>query len=337
MPKAARPSRHAAPHAASSRAPPPAASAGAGPDRVVRTLVSANTGLGQHFLKNPAIVGSIVERSNLRPTDVVLEIGPGTGNMTVRLLEAAKKVVAVELDPRMVREVLKRVEGTEHERHLQLIQGDVLKTPLPFFDVCVANIPYNISSPLVFKLLAHRPFFRCAVILLQEEFALRLSASPGDELYCRLSVNTQLLARVEQLMKVGRNNFRPPPKVESRVVRIVLRNPPPPVDFTEWDGLVRLLFNRKHKTCRAILTAKPVLRLLEDNYRTFMAMQAGGGEGNVGEDGATAMAGDTPDMKGLVERVLAEQEATEKRAARMDQDDFLALLAAFNANGVHFT
>ena len=81
--------------------------------------------------------------------------------------------------------------------------------------------------------------FRCAVMMFQEEFALRLTARPGEALYCRLSVNTQLLAKVDQLMKVGRNNFRPPPKVESRVVRIELRNPPPPVNFTEWDGMVR--------------------------------------------------------------------------------------------------
>ena len=108
----------------------------------------------------------------------------------------------------------------------------------PFFDVCVANVPYQISSALVFKLLSHRPMFRCSVMMFQEEFALRLTARPGEALYCRLSVNTQLLAKVDQLMKVGRNNFRPPPKVESRVVRIELRNPPPPVDFIEWDGMV---------------------------------------------------------------------------------------------------
>jgi len=158
--------------------------------------------------------------------------------MTVPLLKASKQVVAVEYDSRMVREVLKRVEGTPEEHKLRVIQGDVIKTSLPFFDVCVANVPYQISSPLVFKLLSHRPMFRCAVMMFQEEFALRLSARPGEALYCRLSVNTQLLAKVDQLMKVGRNNFRPPPKVESRVVRIELRNPPPPVNFTEWDGMV---------------------------------------------------------------------------------------------------
>ena len=87
---------------------------------------------------------------------------------------------------------------------LQIIVGDVIKTEhLPFFDVCVANVPYQISSPLVFKLLLHRPFFRCAVLMFQREFAQRLVAQPGDKLYCRLSINTQLLARVDHLMKVN--------------------------------------------------------------------------------------------------------------------------------------
>ena len=203
-------------------------------------LVAPNTSLGQHFLKNPAVVTAIVAKAAIKPTDTVLEIGPGTGNMTLPLLQQSKNVIAIEYDPRMIREVLKRVESTSDERKLRVVQGDAIKTRFPFFDVCVANVPYQISSALVFKLLAHRPMFRCAVMMFQEEFALRLTARPGEALYCRLSVNTQLLAKVDQLMKVGRNNFRPPPKVESRVVRIELRNPPPPVNFTEWDGMVSL-------------------------------------------------------------------------------------------------
>ena len=201
-------------------------------------LIAPNTSIGQHFLKNPAVVASIIQKAGLKPTDVVLEIGPGTGNMTVPMLQKAKKVIALEYDSRMVREVLKRVQHTPEEQKLQVIQGDALQTKWPFFDLCVANIPYQISSAIVFKLLSHRPLFRCAVLMLQEEFALRLSARPGEAMYCRLSVNTQLLAKVDQLMKVGKNNFRPPPKVESRVVRIELKNPPPPVNFVEWDGMV---------------------------------------------------------------------------------------------------
>mmetsp|Transcript_12333 Transcript_12333/g.29365 ORF Transcript_12333/g.29365 Transcript_12333/m.29365 type:complete len:244 (+) Transcript_12333:229-960(+) len=167
-------------------------------------LIAPNTGIGQHFLKNPAVVTSIIQKAGVMPTDVVLEIGPGTGNMTVPLLQKSKSVVALEFDPRMVREVLKRVQKTPEERKLQIIQGDAIQTKWPFFDLCVANIPYQISSAIVFKLLAHRPMFRCAVLMVQEEFALRLSARPGEALYCRLSVNTQLLAKVDQLLKVGK-------------------------------------------------------------------------------------------------------------------------------------
>lgn len=98
---------------------------------------------------------------------------------------------------------------------------------------------------------------------------MRLVANPGDSLYCRLSVNTQLLARVSHLLKVGRNNFRPPPKVDSSVVRIEPRRPLPPVSFKEWDGLVRLCFIRKNKTLGSIFKQKGVLALLEKNYKTL--------------------------------------------------------------------
>ena len=226
--------------------------------------------------------------------------------------------------------------GRKHEHNLQIIQGDVLKVDLPFFDICVANLPYQISSPFLFKLLAHRPLFRCAVVMFQLEFAQRLTAKPGDELYCRLSVNTQLLAKVNNLMKVGKANFRPPPKVDSLVVRIELRNPPPPVNFSEWDGLVRILFNRKHKTVRAIMTTKNILKALEENYRTHLALSSGDQKVDesmdLNDDDISPLR-----VKELVESILDETGYSDKRAARMDIDDFLCLLAAFNVKGVHFS
>ncbi|KAL3817185.1 hypothetical protein ACHAXA_007728 [Cyclostephanos tholiformis] len=308
-------------------------------------LVAPNTSLGQHFLKNPAVVTAIVAKAAIRPTDTILEIGPGTGNMTVPLLRQGKNVVAIEYDNRMIREVLKRVEGTDDERKLKVVQGDAIKTRFPFFDVCVANVPYQISSALVFKLLAHRPMFRCAVMMFQEEFALRLTARPGEALYCRLSVNTQLLAKVDQLMKVGRNNFRPPPKVESRVVRIELRNPPPPVNFTEWDGMVRLIFNRKNKTLRSVLLTKPTIKMLNENMRTQRALNNNNTNGDGGTSGATVddhrmMEGDDDGEEKMAERIIEEVVAMDrwkdKRASKLDLDDFLALLAEFNKRGVHF-
>lgn len=214
----------------------------------------------------------MLEKSALRPTDVVLEIGPGTGNMTIRILEKVKKVVACEIDPRLVAELQKRVQGTPFQSKLQILIGDALKTEFPFFDICLANVPYQISSPLVFKLLLHRPFFRCAVLMFQREFAQRLVAKPGDKLYCRLSINTQLLARVDLLMKVGKNNFRPPPKVESSVVRLEPRNPPPPINFTEWDGLTRIAFLRKNKTLAAAFKQSTVVQTLDNNYKLHASL-----------------------------------------------------------------
>lgn len=292
--------------------------------QTVRTLLTPNTSIGQHFLKNPAVVESIVQKSNIRQTDIVLEVGPGTGNLTVKLLDHAKKVVAVEFDRRMVREVLKRVEGSSKERNLQVIQGDVLKVELPYFDVCVANLPYQISSPFLFKLLAHRPPFRSAVIMFQLEFAQRLTAKPGDDLYCRLSVNTQLLAKVENLLKVGKANFRPPPKVDSLVVKIEIRNPPPTVNFEEWDGLIRLLFNRKNKTLRSSLTTKSVVKMLEDNYKTYMSLN-------------NIPITEEVDMKQMIETILNEEGCSDQRASKMDIPDFLGLLTAFNSKNLHFS
>lgn len=213
----------------------------------------------------------------------------------MKLLERAKRVIAVELDPRMVLELQRRVQGTPYANHLQIIHGDVMKVDLPYFDVCVANIPYQISSPLTFKLLAHRPAFRAAIIMYQHEFAMRLVAKPGDGMYCRLAVNTQLLSRVNHLLKVGKNNFRPPPKVDSSVVRIEPRNPPPPVNFLEWDGLVRLCFGRKNKTLSAIFRQGSTLALMEQNFELAKALRQGmavDGSGNgAGPSGGDVAAG----------------------------------------------
>ncbi|EPY32722.1 18S rRNA (adenine1779-N6/adenine1780-N6)-dimethyltransferase [Strigomonas culicis] len=197
-----------------------------------------NKGFGQHILKNPLVITAIVEKSAIKPTDVVMEIGPGTGNLTEKLLQTAKKVIAFEIDPRMVAELNKRFQNTPLAGKLQVIRGNCLEHDFPYFDKCVANVPYAISSALIFKLLK-KPTFKCAVLMFQREFALRVCAQPGSEAYCRLSVNAQLLARCSHLMKISKNSFNPPPKVESSVIRLDPKYPVPDVDFEEWDGLVR--------------------------------------------------------------------------------------------------
>ena len=111
---------------------------------------------------------------------------------------------------------------------------------------------------------------------------MRLVARPGSDLYCRLSVNVQLLARVDHLIKVSRNSFKPPPKVESSVVRIEPKYPPPAINFTEWDGLVRLCFMRKNKTLSAIFRIKHVISMLHENFKIYRRHQ----QQNQGQAGA---------------------------------------------------
>ena len=238
---------------------------------------------GQHLLKNPMILSEIINKSSIKSTDTVLEIGPGTGNLTMLLLEAAKKVIAIELDPRMVAQLTKRVGISTYQNKLQLIQGDVLKQKLPFFDLCVANIPYQISSPIVFKLLSHRPLFRAAVLLIQREFAMRLIAKPGTEFYCRLSVNVQLLSKVEHIMKVSKKNFVPPPKVESSVIRIEPLHPLPQINFIEWDGMLRICFSRKNKTLGALFKQKKVFEMIYQNYKKFIQNNGNINQNNEGD------------------------------------------------------
>ncbi len=172
------------------------------------------------------------------------------------------------------------------------------------------------------------------------------------------------------LLQVGRNNFRPPPKVDSSVVRIELRHPPPPINFLEWDGLVRLCFGRKNKTLGATFRQNHTLQLLEANHRTWQALQLGTATGTQAarlEDAVSRMAVDIPEQtdddamsmdleaegtaplrgggkkgryseefKQKVLGVLDQHGFTEQRSAKMAQDDFLRLLAAFNSAGIHF-
>lgn len=159
-----------------------------------------NTGLGQHILKNPLIVKTIIEKSAVKASDVVLEIGPGTGNLTMQLLPLCKKVVAVEFDPRMIAELTKRVQETEYKSKLQIIHGDAMKVEFPYFDLCVANIPYQISSPLTFKLLTHRPYYRAAVLMFQvhnPSFSFSLSLLFFLPLYLLLSMSLLFLSRAQ--------------------------------------------------------------------------------------------------------------------------------------------
>ena len=178
--------------------------------------------------------------------------------------------------------------------------------------------------------------------MFQKEFALRLVARPGTPLWCRLSANVQLYAKIDHLMNVSKNNFRPPPKVESAVVRLVPIDPPPAIRFEEFDGLTRILFARRNKIVRANFQASGVKEMLESNYKAWKASR----EESL-EDGW--------DVSEVVEKTLQTSGYADQRPAKMDVDDFrmslalllaftcadacfaVALLSAFNLQGIHFS
>jgi len=303
---------------------PAARSKAGGSQSSHKTIEFRTSEYGQHILKNPLAAQAIVDKADLKASDVVIEVGPGTGNLTVRILEKCKACTAFEMDPRMAAELTKRVQASPQQRKLDIVVGDFIKhETLPYFDVCISNTPYQISSPLVFKLLSHRPLFRCAILMFQREFAMRLVARPGDNLWNRLSANVQLYAKVDHIMKVSRNNFRPPPQVESSVVRIAPLDPPPPVAFAEFDGLNRIIFTRKNKVVRSNFQAKGVLQMLESNHKALCAAQ-------------NKPIAPGWDVANVLAQVLDKSGFADQRAAKMDVDDLLRLLACFHEHGLHF-
>ena len=178
----------------------------------------ANKRLGQNFLIDHNIVRKIVAAAELTPGDTVLEIGPGRGILTDALSHAAHRIIAVEVDAELCRLLeARRIEW----QNVELVCADALTHPfetVPSGAVVVANLPYYISTPLLFKLLAHRPRFPRLVLMLQNEVADRLVARPGDAHYGILSVMAQYAAEIRKAFKVSANCFRPRPEVGSAVV-----------------------------------------------------------------------------------------------------------------------
>lgn len=197
----------------------------------------------QHFLVDERILDRIVEAAHIDDEETVLEIGAGIGNLTKLLADRARKIIAIELDPRLVEVLNERFKTAEN---VQIIQGDVLDVVFPKFDKVVANLPYSISSEITFKLFKHR--FKLGILMYQYEFARRLVASPNSKDYSRLSVNTRYFADASIIMTVPKSAFSPPPEVHSAVVELVPR--PAPFEVVDEDFFLRFVtavFSQRRK------------------------------------------------------------------------------------------
>ena len=217
----------------------------------------AKKSLGQNFLADHSVADRIVESAEIEPGDTVLEIGPGPGVLTGRLADRAARLVAVELDPRFV----ERLRDRFAERPaVEIVHGDILALApgkvmggAPY--IVVANIPYFITSPILRHLLeAEQPPVR-AVLMVQKEVGERICAAPGD--LSILGVSVQFYAVPHVLFTVPSGAFRPPPKVDSAVVRLDLRPAPAVTDVAPADffRVVRAGFGQKRKQLANSLSA----------------------------------------------------------------------------------
>jgi 16S rRNA (adenine1518-N6/adenine1519-N6)-dimethyltransferase len=181
---------------------------------------------GQHFLNDKSFLAAIVDALGPTDSDTVVEVGPGRGSLTDILVERSGRVIGIEIDRALADQLGKRYA---ERTNVQIVQGDVLETHLQTIAgrdfLLIGNVPYYITTPIVFKAL-EPPIPRRSVFLVQREVAERMAATADTESYGALSVNIAVVANVEQVMTIPAGAFQPPPKVESAVVRITPRATP---------------------------------------------------------------------------------------------------------------
>jgi 16S rRNA (adenine1518-N6/adenine1519-N6)-dimethyltransferase len=212
---------------------------------------------GQHFLCDPAVAHRIVETAELGPHSAALEIGPGLGALTDELAARAGRLYLVEVDPALAERLAVRFASAPR---VQVIAGDVLSVPLedvvpdPAVTV-VANLPYNVAMPIVFRLLEARARFPRAVLMLQREVAQRLAAAPGTAAYGVASVLVQAFADVRVVFGVSRRSFLPRPDVDSAVVDVRWSATPRADvgDAARFRDVVRAAFGQRRKMLRNAL------------------------------------------------------------------------------------
>ncbi len=205
----------------------------------------------QSFLINPILIDWHLKFANLTQNDYVLEIGAGLGILTLSLVQKVKKVIAIEIDKNLIEVLRNRLSPY---KNVEIIQSDILELDDSLFEdkKVISNPPYNISSPLLFKLF--KTNYKMAIITLQKEFAERLIAKPNSKAYGRISVNSYIHADIEILKIVPNTFFFPIPKVDSALVKILPKsNKIQIINVDFYNKLVNSLFNQKNKVLEKVL------------------------------------------------------------------------------------
>ncbi|GAA3511917.1 16S rRNA (adenine(1518)-N(6)/adenine(1519)-N(6))-dimethyltransferase RsmA [Corynebacterium pilbarense] len=215
--------------------------------------------LGQNFLHDPNTVRRIVAAAELSADDHVVEVGPGLGSLTLGLIDTAASVTALEIDPRLAGRLPTTVEAfaPEYAERLTVINTDALKVARADFDVAptalVANLPYNVSVPVLLHLLAELPSIRRVLVMVQKEVADRLAAQPGSKIYGVPSVKAAFYGDVSRAGTIGKHVFWPAPNIESGLVRIDVAPDAPRELRDTIFPLVDAAFAQRRKTLRSTL------------------------------------------------------------------------------------
>lgn len=216
---------------------------------------------GQHFLSDPKILSAIVDALAPTPSDIVVEVGPGRGSLTDILVDRAGRLIAVEIDRALAAQLR---EKYAERPSVEIVEADFLQTDLSELAgedfLLIGNVPYYITTPIVFKAL-QPPIPTRSVFLVQREVAERMAAGEGTESYGALSVNVAVVANVEQVLTVPAGAFRPPPKVESAVVRLTPRGEPlvPLESLAPFRSFVQAAFGlRRKQMVRVLRTVRGV-------------------------------------------------------------------------------
>jgi 16S rRNA (adenine1518-N6/adenine1519-N6)-dimethyltransferase len=219
--------------------------------------------LGQNFLADPATAQAIVDRAGVGPDDVVVEIGPGLGALTLPLARTVRTVIAIEKDRTLARILREELLGAG-VANVQVIEADVLETDLAALAgaagrplTVLGNLPYNVSSQVVVRLIAARQQIPRAVLMFQKELAARLRAAPGGRDYGRITAMLRYCAAIRRVATVTAQRFFPAPKVDSEVLEICFR---PPAAYPEHDEarlfrLIAAAFGQRRKTLKNALSA----------------------------------------------------------------------------------
>jgi 16S rRNA (adenine1518-N6/adenine1519-N6)-dimethyltransferase len=200
-----------------------------------------NKRLGQSFLIDEHVVDDQIAFANLTKADIVLEIGPGLGILTNKLAEHVRKVIGIEYDKKLYSYLKTEVPG-----NVEIIHGDALALDFPKFNKVVSNIPYQISSPLIFKLIDYQ--FTLAILMLQLEFARRLGAQPNTKEYSRLTIMTSYYYDVELLSNVSKTSFYPEPKIDSQLIKLSPKKARKTArDEHLFSNLIKIVFGERRK------------------------------------------------------------------------------------------